>query len=158
MYKVLILIVGFYTAAVRSDNAEDVCSLDVQPLGYNRLSFFYTPQYKTDKAYFYVKAMTENENPEKTVEAIMATGEKLEFVESSIARYYQAPEQAKKLYIVKAKSRLTDVDPSAQVIPEVNDVEKNRHQRNVSIYPHLLLPETKKLANGEDVSICELLL
>jgi hypothetical protein len=162
MHKALTLLVCLcsLTFIVMADTTENKCSLRIKKLTADTLTFLYTPQDKTDEAYFYVKAMTDSETPEKTVDAILNAGENLVGQSNTYPHSYQVPEHTKKLYVVKAKAKLEDFDPLAQVLPVVQGVEthKKRHKRNVSIFAAPLPPETKPLAGEESVNICELVL
>ncbi|MEQ1637770.1 MAG: hypothetical protein ABL903_13885 [Methylococcales bacterium] len=157
MYKALILLIFGYSLAALADKSkvEDAC-LGIKKLTPNTLSFFYNQQNDNEKTYFYVKAMKAGESPEKNLDAIMAMGKNLKFVQNNNAYYYQVPEQTQKLFIVKTNVQLTKIDPLAQVIPV--EKRKKRHTRNVSIYPQPLLPETKQQADKEPLNICELVL
>jgi hypothetical protein len=158
MHKALILPVCLYSLTALANSSEDACALGIQKLTPNTLTFFYTPKAKADQPYFYVKAMAAGENPVKTVAAVMATGETLPFFGNAIPPYYQVPEQAKKLYIVKATSKLTQADPLAQVTPELTEVAglEDSGKRNASIFASPLPPETHtKVSRAEAVMICE---
>ncbi|NOT84625.1 MAG: hypothetical protein HOP02_07580 [Methylococcaceae bacterium] len=162
MLKSLMLLAGFYSVVGLADNSHDAC-LGIQKLTHNKITFFYNQQDKADKPYFYVKVMSGNETPEKSLTAILGMNGNLLSVPNTTPHLYQVPEYAKKLYIVKAQNKLAKFDVLAEVLPALQDVEAQAKakgiRRNVNIYPQRLPPETKLLAGGEGgVNICELAL
>jgi hypothetical protein len=142
MFKVIILMILLYAANAAAETADDQC-LGVHKISHRQLSFFYHRQAGSDNNYFYVKAMAENEPQEQNGADILTKGENLEFVQNTTPTYYQVPEHAQRLYILQAKTKLEDIDPSAQVIPEMdtNNNFKGRRTRNVANNPQLLPPE-----------------
>lgn len=170
MFKVLTLMILLYASNAVAETADDQC-LGVHKISHHQLAFYYHRQAGADDNYFYVKAMTDNEPHEQNGADILAKGENLEFVQNTTPTYYQVPEHAQRLYILQTKTKLEDIDPLAQVIPEMdtNSIFKSRRTRNVDNNPQLLPPElhikAQLLGNvglnsnaKAKVTICELLL
>lgn len=153
MFKILALPICFCSFAVFADTTEEAC-LGIQKLPSNTLAFFYNQQNKADAPYFYIKAMTGNETPGNDLSAIMAVGKNLTAVQHTKPIFYQLPEQAKKLYIIKTPVKIA-TDPQAQVVPVINNpgnVENGR-RRNVSNDPHPLPDPTTQQHRLQNVTV-----
>lgn len=147
MYKALILPICLYSLTV---SAADDCQLAIQKIAANTLVFSYTPQQaKIDEPYFYVKAVAENQIPEKKLDTIMSMGENLLTVQNTKPRFYKVPENTKVLYIFKAKSKLDGVNASARIIPMLNDTKTHdkNSTRNATNYLQSLPGATTQLQN-----------
>jgi hypothetical protein len=156
MYKTLILPIFLCSPNVLADaSSGEGCGLGFQKLTPNTLTFSYTPQAKTDRPYFYVKAIKEGETPENNLASIMATGENLAVIQDTKPFFYQLPEHTKMLYILNAKSKLESMDSLAQIVPTINDPRdpKNRPRRNASNYPQPLPDATNQLQPIKNVVI-----
>jgi hypothetical protein len=154
MYKVLMLPVYLFSLAVMADMNNEAC-LGIQKMPTNQLAFFYTSQDKAGAAYFYAKVMPTSGIAETTADTILGMGENLRPVPNTNPHYYQIPDHAKKLYLVRSKASLSGVDPLARIIP-VNNTQ--RDTRNVGIFSAPLPAETTQSVNGVPVNVCEIVL
>jgi hypothetical protein len=152
MHKTLILPICLYALAA---TAADDCTLGIQKITPNTLSFSYTPEAKIDTPYFYVKALPDSETPAKNTGDIIATGENLLLVADIKPNLYQVPEHTKTLYIFKAPSKLDSVDASAQIIPAVNDTDNYNKmpKRNAGNYLGALPDATIELQPVKNITI-----